>query len=95
MPISDQEVRSVAALARLAIEEHAISHYAAELSAILDFVGQMNATDTSNVAPLAHPLELDARLRADCVTEGDQRERLLGLAPATANGLFLVPKVIE
>jgi aspartyl-tRNA(Asn)/glutamyl-tRNA(Gln) amidotransferase subunit C len=95
MPISDHEVRSVAALARLAIDDDTIPRYAAELSAILDFVGQMNAADTRNVPPLAHPLELDARLRADCVSEGDQRERLLALAPATANGLFVVPKVID
>ncbi len=44
---------------------------------------------------MAHPLDAVQRLRADEVTESDQREQFQRIAPATENGLYLVPKVIE
>ena len=55
----------------------------------------MNAVDTDNVEPLAHPADAVQRLRADIVTETNQREKYMACAPAQENGLFLVPKVIE
>ncbi|MFZ9584379.1 MAG: Asp-tRNA(Asn)/Glu-tRNA(Gln) amidotransferase subunit GatC, partial [Pseudohongiellaceae bacterium] len=47
------------------------------------------------VEPLAHAFEASQRLREDVVTETDQRAALLALAPNAAEGLFLVPKVLE
>jgi aspartyl-tRNA(Asn)/glutamyl-tRNA(Gln) amidotransferase subunit C len=44
---------------------------------------------------MAHPLEATQRLRADTVTETDERDRFQENAPSTENGLYLVPKVIE
>ena len=55
----------------------------------------MQAVDTSGIEPLAHPLEATQRLRADTVTEQNQRDAYQAVAPAVENGLFLVPKVIE
>jgi aspartyl-tRNA(Asn)/glutamyl-tRNA(Gln) amidotransferase subunit C len=55
----------------------------------------MKAIDTSAVMPLAHPLNLAARLRADRVTETDRREEFQAHAPQVEAGLYLVPKVIE
>jgi aspartyl-tRNA(Asn)/glutamyl-tRNA(Gln) amidotransferase subunit C len=55
----------------------------------------MDAVDTADVPPMAHPLEMAQRLRADVVTEEDRRERYQAHAPAVENGLFLVPKVLE
>ncbi|MEX2481454.1 MAG: Asp-tRNA(Asn)/Glu-tRNA(Gln) amidotransferase subunit GatC [Gammaproteobacteria bacterium] len=95
MSVEADDVRAMARLARLAIDEAEIPAYAAQLSGILAFVEQMNAIDTSGVAPLAHPLDLPARLRADAVTETDQRDELQAGAPQTAAGLYLVPQVIE
>ncbi|MGE0482944.1 MAG: Asp-tRNA(Asn)/Glu-tRNA(Gln) amidotransferase subunit GatC [Gammaproteobacteria bacterium] len=95
MSISAEDVRAIARLARLSIAESEIPVYAGQLSSILDFVAQMNAVDTAGVAPLAHPLELAARLRPDTVTEADRREELQTGAPETADGLYLVPQVIE
>ena len=95
MPISTFEVTAMARLARLAIAPDDIPGYAEQLSGILAFVAQMNTVDTTGVEPLAHPLELTARLRADEVTETDQRERFQALAPQVERGLYLVPKVIE
>ena len=56
---------------------------------------EVSLVDTSDVEPMAHPLQMSQRLREDRVTEENQRELFQSIAPATANGLYLVPKVIE
>jgi aspartyl-tRNA(Asn)/glutamyl-tRNA(Gln) amidotransferase subunit C len=55
----------------------------------------MQAVDTRNIEPLSHPLDAVQRLRADDVSEGNQRELLQTVAPAVEDGLFLVPRVID
>lgn len=95
MSIDTDEVRRIAHLARLGIDEADVSRYADELTRILDFVRQLDEADTGDVEPMSHPLDAKQRLRADEVTEGDRREAFLALAPEAASGLYLVPKVIE
>ena len=95
MSLSTDDVAKIAHLARLAVEPGESETLGRELSNILDLVAQMDAVDTTAVAPMAHPLEMAQRLRADQVTEDNQRERYQAQAPAVENGLFLVPKVIE
>ena len=95
MPLERSDVEKIAHLARLAVSEDELDTVAGDLSNILELVEQMNAVDTANVTPMAHPLHMAQRLRDDVVTEGDQRERFQAVAPATENGLYLVPKVIE
>lgn len=95
MSLDRSDVDKIAHLARLQIEEQDTPEYAQNLTNILDLVDQMQAVDTSDVAPMAHPLDAVQRLRSDEVTEANQREQLQSVAPAVENGLFLVPKVIE
>lgn len=95
MSINAQEVNKIAKLARLAINEQQVDEYANNLSNILELVEQMNAVDTSGILPMAHPLDAVQRLRPDEVTEPDQRALFQQHAPATEDGLYLVPKVIE
>ncbi len=95
MSLDQVQVRRIAHLARLEIGDAEAEHYAKELSRILDLVEQMNAVDTTGVAPMAHPNDAGLRLREDTVTETDQREEFLKIAPAAEAGLYLVPKVIE
>jgi len=95
MSLDSSDVKNIAALARLKVDENDIPAYTENLSNILDLVDKMQAVDTSNVEPLANPLDATQRLRADDVTEPNQREQLQTVAPATEAGLFLVPKVIE
>lgn len=95
MSLEPEEVKRIASLARLAVPDADIPGYVRDLSAILDLVAQMNAVVTANVEPLAHPLDMAQRLRADGVTEADQRTRFQSIAPQTEHGLYLVPKVIE
>jgi aspartyl-tRNA(Asn)/glutamyl-tRNA(Gln) amidotransferase subunit C len=77
------------------VEPREFQSYARNLSDILAFVEQLNAVDTGGVQPLAHPMEASQRLRADQVTETDQREQFQRIAPQVEAGLYLVPKVIE
>lgn len=95
MSLERSDVEKIAHLARLAVPEEALSAYARDLSQILDLVAQMNDVDTAGVAPMAHPQHMAQRLRADVVTETDQRELFQSIAPLTEEGLYLVPKVIE
>jgi aspartyl-tRNA(Asn)/glutamyl-tRNA(Gln) amidotransferase subunit C len=89
------EVRHIAHLARLAIDEAETVDYARELSAILDLVAQMNHIDTTGIEPLANPLDQVQRLRADEVTATDQRALYQQQAPQAEQGLYWVPKVID
>ncbi len=66
-----------------------------KLSRIVDFVDQLSAAPTDKVVPMAHPLNQAQRLRPDQVTEVDERERMQKNAPSVADGLYLVPKVLE
>ena len=95
MSLDRSDVERIAHLARLQIDESDIPAYTENLSNILNLIDQMQQTDTSGVAPLANPLDAVQRLRADEVTEKNQREALQKAAPAVEEGLFLVPKVIE
>ncbi len=95
MSLSKTAVQDLARLARLRVEAHELPALSENLSRILALVERMQAVDTTDVEPLAHPLDMIARLRPDVVTEHDRRERLLSLAPAVAAGYYLVPKVIE
>ncbi len=95
MSLTADEVRKIAYLARLSIQEENIQTYADKLSGILDLVAQMEAVGTDQVEPMAHPQHMTQRLREDVVTESNQRDKFQAIAPATEAGLYLVPKVIE
>ena len=90
-----QTVCKIGRLARIHVDEVDIDRYAEQLSTILEFVDQMNAVDTENVVPLSHPQDRVLRMRDDGVTEQNRRDELQRSAPATENGLYLVPRVIE
>jgi aspartyl-tRNA(Asn)/glutamyl-tRNA(Gln) amidotransferase subunit C len=94
-PLDKSEIEKIAWLARLMIEDADIPGYVQDLNHILQFIEQMNSVDTTIVEPMAHPLEIKARLRADEVTEPDLRDKYQRCAPAVTDGLYMVPKVIE
>lgn len=89
------EIKKLAHLARLEIRPDALDEVAERISNVLTLVDQLQALDTDHVAPMAHPLDAVQRLRADVVTEPDCRAAYQAIAPATENGLYLVPKVID
>jgi aspartyl-tRNA(Asn)/glutamyl-tRNA(Gln) amidotransferase subunit C len=95
MALDLDDVRRVAQLARLRIDDAQAHAMLDELNAIFRMIAQMEAVDTADVVPMSHPRDVSQRMRADAVTESDRREALLRLAPAQADGLYLVPRVIE
>jgi len=95
MTLKSDDIRNIAHLARLHIDEDAIDQYADDLTSILSLVDQMNAVDSSGVAPLSNPLDANQRLRSDEVTETNQRDKFQQIAPDVADGFYRVPKVID
>ncbi len=95
MAFDKSEVEKIAHLARLHINEAETDEVTKRITDILALIDQMQSVDTDGVEPLAHPLDVVQRLRADRVTEANQRDELQTLAPEAQDGLYLVPKVIE
>ena len=95
MSLSIDDVKRIAALARIAVSEAEAEQALAQLSGIFALIERMQAVDTSGIEPMSHAQDLILRLREDRVTEADQRELFQSLAPQVDAGLYLVPKVIE
>ncbi len=95
MSLDQDQVRKIAALAKLQIDDEQLATYQSNLSNILELVDQLSAADTNGVDPMAHPLDAVQRLRADVVTEENQREHFQKIAPAVDQGHYLVPRVVE
>ena len=99
MSLSDDQIRRLARLARIALQPGETAEVASRLSQILDLVGQIQAVDTAGIAPMSHALDVVQRLRPDEVTETDRRKLYQSepVAPpgGEQDGLYLVPKVIE
>ena len=90
MAIDSKVVARAAHLARLRVDDSET-----RLNDILGMVDQLQQADVDQVEPLAPPLEVSQPLRDDRVTEPDVRDKVLPLAPASEDGCFLVPRVIE
>ena len=95
MTITPEELSTVAALAKLDISAEELPNYMDQINGVLTLIQNMQAVNTDDIEPLSHPLELQQRLREDVVSETNQRDALQAIAPETAAGLYLVPKVIE
>ncbi len=95
MSLEQSDIAKLARLARIRISEESSEELRQRISDILGMIDTMQAVDTRSVEPMANPHDARQRLRADIVTETDQREHFQRIAPATENGLYLVPKVID
>jgi aspartyl-tRNA(Asn)/glutamyl-tRNA(Gln) amidotransferase subunit C len=95
MALDKQTVHDIARLARLHIDDAETEKYQSALSNILSLVEQMETCDTTDIEPMTHPFDATLRLRADEVTETNNRDKYQAVAPDTQDGLYLVPKVID
>jgi aspartyl-tRNA(Asn)/glutamyl-tRNA(Gln) amidotransferase subunit C len=95
MSLSIDDVKKVARLARLQVSEQEAETAHAQLSGIFGLIEEMQAVDTTGIAPMSHAQDVTQRLREDKVTETDQRELFQSIAPQVEAGLYLVPQVIE
>ena len=95
MSLTANDVTQIEHLARFGIDKQDIDSYAKDLSGILDLMTQMSELNTDHVDPMAHPMDQVQRLRVDTISEPNNREKFMSIAPQTEAGLYLVPKVIE
>ena len=104
MALSIEDIKKIAHLARIEVSEADAAATLTKLTGILGLIEQMQAVDTTGIIPMSHSQDLSQRLRDDVVTKINQREEFQKNAPALGNGsnepavadgLYLVPKVIE
>ena len=95
MALSIEDVNRVAHLARIEVTPDEARDVLKKLTGIFALIEDMRRVDTAGIAPMSHAADVSLVLREDVVTETNQRELFQSVSPATADGLFLVPKVIE
>ena len=95
MTLSTAEVEHIAALARLDLTPAEVSRFGEQLSAILDYVAQLQALDTAAIPPTSSVLPPRSVLRSDEPRPGLALEELLANAPQIADDQFRVPPVLE
>ncbi len=95
MSLSTDDVKRIASLARIEIDDTQAQATQAQLNTIFGLIAAMQAVNTAGIEPMAHAQEVFQRLREDAVTEADHRDAFQAIAPAVENGLYLVPRVIE
>jgi len=95
MALTLEEVRRVANLARIAVDESEARAVLSQINDVFKLIGEMQAVDTRGVEPMSHALDVAQRLREDAVTEVDQHALFQSVAPQVEGNLYLVPKVIE
>jgi aspartyl-tRNA(Asn)/glutamyl-tRNA(Gln) amidotransferase subunit C len=95
MSVDAATVRRIAHLARIAVADEEIEHLQGELNAILAFVEQLSEVNVANVQPMTSVIPMALMKRPDVVTDGDIADQIVKNAPATEDGFFLVPKVVE
>ena len=91
----DIDVKYVAHLARLALTPEEEQRIGAQLGQVLDYIEKLKEVDVSGVEPTAHAFPLINVTRPDEVRPSMSNEDALRNAPAQANGLFIVPKIVE
>jgi aspartyl-tRNA(Asn)/glutamyl-tRNA(Gln) amidotransferase subunit C len=95
MSVDADTVRRIARLARIAVKEEEVEHLKGELNAMLAFVEQLSEVNVEGVEPMTSVTPMAMKMRDDEVTDGDNAAAVLGNAPKSEDGFYLVPKVIE
>jgi aspartyl-tRNA(Asn)/glutamyl-tRNA(Gln) amidotransferase subunit C len=95
MEVDADTVRRIARLARIKVTDEEIGALEKELSGILGWIRQLDEVDTSEVEPMTRVIPMTLKKRADAVTDGNMPEQVIANAPASDDGLFVVPKVVE
>ena len=95
MALDRATVQRIARLARIRVPDDEADHLADELSNILTWVEQLQEVDVEGVEPMTSVVAMALPMRDDAVTDGDCQDKVLANAPETAEGCFVVPKVIE
>ena len=92
---TELDVKYVAHLARLALTPEEQEKFGAQLGHILGYIEKLKELDVTHIEPTAHAMALVNVFRADVARPSLPNEEALRNAPAKANGLFIVPKIVE
>jgi len=95
MSVTKDDVRKVARLSRIAVEDGRLDTLAGELNGILGWIDQLNEVDVDGVEPMTSVVEASLPMREDTVTDGDKPEEVLANAPKSEDGFYVVPKAVE
>ena len=95
MTVGKDDVRKIAKLARLALDEARMAPMVDELNGIFTWVEQLNEVDVTGIAPLTSVVEQTLKMRDDVVTDGGAANALMANAPEGVDHFFVVPKVVE
>ena len=95
MAIDAETVRKVAHLARIKTPDDRLEPLAGELNGIMAWIDQLSEVDVDGVEPMTSNVAQPLRLRDDVVTDGARVEAVLSNAPKSADGFYVVPKVVE
>jgi aspartyl-tRNA(Asn)/glutamyl-tRNA(Gln) amidotransferase subunit C len=95
MSFSSDDIARLGRLARIRLDGHEIDDVRGKLDAIFSLIDALQAIDTAGVAPMAHAQDVMLPLRDDVVTAHDCRARFQAQAPEVAEGLYIVPRVVE
>ena len=92
--INSEDVRNVARLARLELNEEQITKFTVQLEKILEYVDQLEGVDTKDIPPTTRAVEVVNVMRDDKINTTKVREELLNLAPEREDDFFRVPKIL-
>tara|TARA_R110000787_G_scaffold23762_3_gene67605 strand:- start:2974 stop:3261 length:288 start_codon:yes stop_codon:yes gene_type:complete len=95
MSLNEDDVRKIAFLARIRVDEARLAPLADELNNIVGWVEQLSEVDTNGIAPMTSAVDIATPLRKDVVNDGDKVEDILANAPDREGPFFAVPKVVE
>ena len=95
MSVDTDTVRRVAHLARLKMGDEELERLKGDMNTILGFVEQLAEVDVEGVEPMTSVVDATLKRREDVVTDGGYPQRVLANAPESADGFFLVPRVVE
>ena len=95
MSITRDDVKKIARLSRIRVEEAQLDHMAGELNGILGWIEQLQEVDVEGVEPMTSAVSMEAPKRADEVTDGGIRDEVLSNAPKEEDGFFVVPRSVE
>jgi len=93
--VSAEDVKKIARLSRLHVEDAQLEPLAGELNGILKWIEQLGEVDVEGVEPMTSAVDMDAPLRADVVTDGGVRDKVLSNAPKADDGFYVVPRSVE
>lgn len=95
MSVTEDDVKKVARLSRIALPDDKIEPMTKELNSILNWIEQLNEVDVDGVEAMTSVVETSLPVREDVITDGNIQHKVLKNAPRAEDGFFVVPKVVE